>query len=594
MRSGSITNAGDTPAATDETLAVDLAGEASAADPARGRRLSGSDAIAGRTGLGAQRYLQLFEKLSPLIGNHDKQQIALRSCELIAEMLDVAACSLFLYAPHEEQLQLLASTHIPLSEWAHIRLPIAGNVCGEVFTRGESLLINGRAEFRRRFGREPFERYLTPSCAIVPLLVEGRVIGVINMAHPIGRRAFRMRDIELLEAAVHLIGGAFSTALQHEENLELQRNLIDIFDSLHVGIASVDADGRVGKTNERLRRMFGIESGSPGRHQLVEMLPEPVYRVTRRLMDESARDDEPAQDRLRVELNGVPRLLEVTVSRMLCLGPTFGYSIVIIEDVTRDEEVKRLRESENMKRSFLSIISHELRTPLAVIRGALPLLESRVEGEAIQPGTLSQVRNILQKNTVRLSEVVNTILDVTEIENGTFMLAQQEVDVHSTLNEILDAHMAEATAKRMDWQRDLAATQYHVQADRRRIEQVFHEMIHNALKFSAPGSMFRVRTSNTAGWLEIALTNTGVKIDADTRKNIFEKFFQCNQSMTRAAGGCGLGLFVARSVVRMHGGQLELLETDAEETTFCVRLPVGPAEERLANPAPPCCTDPTS
>lgn len=526
------------------------------------------------TGLGSARYLQLFERLNPLVGLLDARRISAKACDLIAELLDVAACSLLLADSTETWLQLSAATHIAQAEWPKVQSPISGTVGGRVLRDGKSLLINGRAAFRKAFGREPVERYLTPSCAIVPLPLLGRTAGVINVAHPIGRRAFRQRDIALLEAAANLIGAALATANQYQETREQQDYLVDIVDSLHVGLITVDSRGRVVNANERMRRMLGVVKGQVVGRSMADLLPGNLLNVCRRLMEDSDHTEEPAQDRLIDVLDEKTRSLEVTAAPLRPLGGVVDHHLLIFEDVGRDEEVKRLRESESMKRSFLSIISHELRTPIAVIRPALSLIDPKANG-GVPADTLTQVHRLLVKNTNRLNDVISGILDVTEIENGTLKLALRPVDLHEIFDEILAEQAERAQSKDITLVREFVKPDPIVPADRRRLRQIFSALLDNAIKFCNPGNRVRLATRLNEPWVEVELSNNGPMIEPERRVNLFEKFYQCNQTMTRTAGGCGLGLFLARNLLLLHGGSIELKESTQDITTFVIRLPLG-------------------
>lgn len=529
-----------------------------------------------QAGLGSQRYLELFKRLTPLIGNQDKDDICVRSCELIAELLEVEACSLVLANARRTGLQMAAATHIAREEWEKIELPIDSGICAQVFNEGKPQLIKGEEHFRQQFGRDSLSRYQTHSCVIVPLVIQKRVEGVVNVTNPVGRRAFRQSDVELLEAAVKLIASALATAIHYRETCQIHKNLEDVFDSLHLGIMSIDREGRVTQSNHRTRTLFRLNFEHHSKPELSEVLPGTIYNVCRRMIRQCIKENEPAQERIEVNLDGKRLMLEITASQMSCMGGTVSACWVMFEDVGQDEEVKRLRESESMKRNFLSIISHELRTPLAVLRGALPLIDPE-QGKEIEPDTLRQVHRLMLKNCQRLNDVVCSILDVTEIESGTLMLMPRPMDLHELLDEVISLHAEGASNKRLVWDCRFEAEAAELCADRRRLQQVFSEMIANAIKFSNPGGRLAVHTRRTDKWLEVEISNHGAIIEPALRKTVFEKFSQGNPTMTRTVGGCGLGLFLVQNLMRLHGGQIALVDREENETTFILRLPLEPA-----------------
>jgi signal transduction histidine kinase len=412
------------------------------------------------------------------------------------------------------------------------------------------------------------------------------VAGVINVANPVGRRVFRQRDVDLIEAAAGLIGGALAGADQDHEIRTIHKNLEEIFNSLHVGILSVGAGERLTHGNQRARALLGLtQNGSAqnGSHlTLAEALPGTVYNVCQRLIRQALQDSEPAQDRVQAEINHRHVMLEITASRLSGLGQAPGDCLIMFEDAGQDEEVRRLRESECLKRNFLTTISHELRTPLTVIRGALPLIDP-APGRPIESTVLGQVHQVLLKNCRRLNDVVNSILDVTEIESGTLALVRRSMNLHELLDEVAGLHAEAAAARPVAWICHFGLEQPEICADHRRLLQVFSELAANAIKFSNPGGRVSIQTRASTSWVEIEIANTGARIDDAQRKIIFEKFHQCDQSMTRSVGGLGLGLFLVQNLLRLHGGGIELVDGGSdEETKFLIRLPRGGDETSLS------------
>lgn len=536
-----------------------------------------SQQSAKAAGLGARRYLELFERLTPLIGAHDPDDICVRACDLIAQFLEVEACSLFWATPQRTALRLAAATHIPREKWPEIVLPLSEGICGKVFCEGKPLLIKGEGHFRKQFGRASSQRYNSSSCVIVPLEALGGVTGVLNVANPVGRRAFRERDVDLLRAAANLIGAALAAAIQASELRTLHRNLEEIFDSLHIGVLVVDGEERVSHSNQRARTLLGLDNLNGSRPALGGVLPGTIYNVCQRLMRQSGVGEEMAQDRIKAQIGGREVMMEITAGRTACcLGKSAGESLLMFEDVGQDEEVKRLREAESMKHNFLSIISHELRTPLMVIRSAVPLIDPS-KGRDIEGDTLRQVHHLMLKNCNRLGDVISSILDVTEIESGTLRLNVRPLSVHELLDEVVSMQAETAAQRRLAWECQFKAARHELVADQRRLRQVFCEMVANAIKFSSPGGIISIQTRDRDPWLEVSVTNTGARIAPEQRKLVFEKFIQGNQTMTRSAGGCGLGLFLVQNLLRLHGGEIELLESAGEETTFLIRLPLQAA-----------------
>ncbi len=529
-----------------------------------------------QTGLGSQHYLKLFESLTSLIGSHDPEEICVRSCDLIAGLLEVEACSLMLADGANQRLRLAAATHIPEGDWAQVEASAEEGLIGRVLGGKEALLIESAEEFRSCFGREPDPRYATPSCVIAPFHVKDEMAGVVSVAHPTQQCLFRPRDVELLVAAANMVGGALTNALRYRDTLKIYQYLEQVFDSLHIAILSVDAQGRVLHMNHRAQTLFRVEVTSEARPRLSSILPLRVHEDCLNLISQSEGHVEPLQKQISLKLNDVPATFALTVTPMRCLGGASADHLILFDGINQEEEVQRLREVERVKASFLSIISHELRTPLSIIRGSLPMIDPSL-GKPVKEEVLGQVHRLLSRNAQRLTDVVNSILDVTEIENGTMKLALRPLDIGEMLRELVALHEETAAAKEVRMDVDLAESAPPIEADRRRLRQVFSEMIYNAVKFSHPRQPISIRTRANGTWFEIDMTNDGARIEPEQRRTIFEKFHQCDASTIRAAGGCGLGLFLAKHIIERHRGQIELLDTQGTLTTFRIRLPMSDA-----------------
>jgi signal transduction histidine kinase len=247
----------------------------------------------------------------------------------------------------------------------------------------------------------------------------------------------------------------------------------------------------------------------------------------------------------------------------------------MIEDVGQDEEVKRLREADSIKGGFLRTISHELRTPLTVIRGTIPLIKGC--GESFNDSSskmLVKVEQLLKTNVNRLSSVVNTILDVVEIDNGSLRLNCCPIDLNGLIREETDRLADVAERKKIRWAFDLGEELETVPGDRQRLGQALHELFDNAIKFSPPGAPINVRTFRNEGSVSIWIGNYGEPIARKQRDEIFEKFYQVDQSTTRETGGVGLGLYLARNVALLHRGSLEVIDGEKGETVFLLKLPL--------------------
>lgn len=522
----------------------------------------------------SERYLFLFEKLTPLIGEHDVSRICVGACRLLADLLQVEACSIFLYDPPSRKLRLRAATHIPQSEWKSVKLPTDSGLCGAAFTSREAVLLRTPSDFAA-FEMKHESRYGEASCVVVPLIVGGRTRGVVNVANQKSGRIFNEQDMALLQAAARVIAGAIDNAERFQESQHVHQRLEEILENLHVGVIAFDCDLRVQHVNQRCREMISRNGMQiRGRH-LKKIIQDPhIYSVCKRLINDSMAGGETvAQDSVRGFLGEREGSYNLSASRMNSSSGGECQGLLMIEDVGQDEEIARLRRAESIKSGFLRTISHELRTPLTVIRGTLPLLQKTTPNGSAGT-TLDKVKTLLTANVDRLSGIVNTLLDVVEIDNGTLQMTRLAIDVNEVVRSRLPAHKLDSDKKRLHWNVDLDPNLPPVMGDAQRIGQSLRELFDNAVKFSPEGATINIRTRREDDMAVVHIGNYGPPIPRRERATIFEKFYQADQSTTRKCGGCGLGLYLAFNVAALHHGSLEIVDGEEGETAFLLKLPL--------------------
>lgn len=232
--------------------------------------------------------------------------------------------------------------------------------------------------------------------------------------------------------------------------------------------------------------------------------------------------------------------------------------------------VARLQELEEMKSDFLSTVSHELRTPLTSIKASIILLQTQPDTPR---STAQRLLRNMDRNTERLSSLVNDLLDMTKLKNGRLKLALQPVnlaelaaDVTATMRPLTDN---KSQTLEMQVQPHLPA----VYADRRRVEQVLNNLLSNAHRYTPKNGAIRLSVAEKDGQLAVAISDNGPGIPAAEQDLIFERFY----SGHTGKGGTGLGLAIARSLVELHNGRLWVESQPGLGSTFYFTLPLATA-----------------
>ena len=248
----------------------------------------------------------------------------------------------------------------------------------------------------------------------------------------------------------------------------------------------------------------------------------------------------------------------------------------------RTEELQRayhrLKELDRLKNSFMSAVSHELRTPLATIQGFAEFLEDEVGGP-LSPDQHEFVARI-QDGTRRLRGMVEDLLDFAQLNAGTLALVQQEIDLVPTIEEVVGVIEPQVLAGGLDLVAVVPGAPLVVWADAGRIRQVLLNLLNNAVKFTPSGGCIRVLANQQGQEARIAVQDTGIGIPPEHLSQMFQKFYQVDNSFTRTAGGTGLGLSLSKALVEAHGGRMGVESQVNHGSTFWFTLPLSRASER--------------
>lgn len=250
--------------------------------------------------------------------------------------------------------------------------------------------------------------------------------------------------------------------------------------------------------------------------------------------------------------------------------PSLGI-VGIAHDIT---ERKKL---ENMQREFVSTVNHELRTPLTSIAGSLGLVRGGTAGEI--PEKASFLIEIAHKNSERLIQLVNDILDIERLETGRMAFSFEPASTAQLVEEAVTANSAYAAARKI--RLTVAETvDAMMRVDRGRILQVMANLLSNAAKFSPDEGTIEVTAQADGGTVRIAVVDHGIGIPAKYREKVFDRFWQVDSTDTRTKQqGTGLGLSIAKAIIKHHGGEIGIEPTPGGGTTFYFTLPQADTDE---------------
>ncbi|MGE5707705.1 MAG: PAS domain S-box protein [Bacteroidota bacterium] len=251
----------------------------------------------------------------------------------------------------------------------------------------------------------------------------------------------------------------------------------------------------------------------------------------------------------------------------------------MVNDVTelrraQQAQFEALRQADQVKDEFLSVISHELRTPLNSIMGFGSLLDDEVAGP-LNPRQHDFLDKLLRSSD-RMLALVDDLLDFARIQAGKFSILPAPTDVPGLIEEAIASFGPAADAKGVRIEREVDVPS-PIRLDRNRIFQVLANLLSNSLKFVPDGGWIRVRAFLEGPWLVTEIQDNGSGIAPEDLPKLFHPFKQLEMGLTRKVGGVGLGLSISKAIVEAHGGTIEAKSVPGQGSTFRFKLPIEKA-----------------
>ncbi|MGB9612855.1 MAG: sensor histidine kinase [Candidatus Margulisiibacteriota bacterium] len=242
------------------------------------------------------------------------------------------------------------------------------------------------------------------------------------------------------------------------------------------------------------------------------------------------------------------------------------------------EDMDKLRLIDRMKTEFLSMVSHELRTPLTPIKGYLYLLTTEKMGKLSEEQ--KKALEIISRQSEHLQTLIDSILDLSRIERGVpIPLKKEPLSIKSVIEEVVEAMKIQAQACELKVSLELQENLPTIMGDPIKLKRVITNLLGNALKFTPRGGEIKIRAFAADSAIRIEVIDNGIGIAPENLERIFEKFYQVDSSLTRPAGGMGIGLSIAKEIVELHGGKIWAeSEGLGRGSKFIFILPIGGEE----------------
>ncbi|MBZ4421709.1 response regulator [Myxococcus sp. RHSTA-1-4] len=404
-----------------------------------------------------------------------------------------------------------------------------------------------------------------PSQLTVNLVAGGRPVGMLSL---FSQRpdAFTEDDGVLLDVLANQTADAIQSLRSAEE--EARHRMERMVESMADGVVLTDEKNDLVVMNPAARRL--LQAGDDAADFTTKMMEERLGFQPFHLVRGWEFSGSQA---LREEVKLFERHVQVTVTPVSDARGTLRGVCVVLRDIT---DQKRLEER---KDEFVSMVSHELRTPLTSISGALDLVLNFMAGDINE--RQRRYLSLAKDSTEKLNGIVDDLLDLSKFAKGRLRMNFEVAYLDELIQRVVEKYQPAFGEKRILVKSILPRHPLRVMADPNRLNQVFNNLLNNAVKFTPEGGDVRVElhaTSSLPGYVVISCWNSGDSIAEDSLERIFDRFEQARTQANRTVRGTGLGLAICRNIVEAHGGRI-WCEPCVEGVRFMAVLPTEPPPE---------------
>ena len=385
----------------------------------------------------------------------------------------------------------------------------------------------------------------------VPLNAPGRgPIGILGMVNHIKNDPFTEQHLFILSSVADFAAIAFENARLFDAVKSERFKLSAVLEHASEAIIVTDTANHLWLWSETAAEIFSLDPKAQGQPL------ENVIAHTKllELFDDGITDE--TNPRAEIELSD-GRVFNAQLSEIVRVG-----HIIVMQDITH------LKELDHLKSEFVSTVSHDLRTPLTTIQGYVELLD--------RAGPLTEMQEtFIHKALVSLDHITDLITDLLDIGRieADYDLEMKPLRLDAMIRHTVESHRVEAENNGLDISARLPEAPLWIYGNRRRLQQVFDNLVSNAMKYNEPRGWVRIEAHRNNDHVSASVSDNGIGIPADAQPKIFERFFRVQSPDTEDIRGTGLGLAIVKSVIEKHKGRIWVESTLGEGTTFSFLLP---------------------
>ena len=372
-------------------------------------------------------------------------------------------------------------------------------------------------------------------------------------------------------AGPHRIGLALENIFARQQELEHQiagreSGTQTILGAMQDGLLVVDARSRIMLMNRPFEKLFELRDPAVGvplieavRHATLDELIVETLRTGEVMRSELSVADSRTHSERHIEVSAVP---------IKKADDEMSGAVVLFHDITE------LKQLDQIRREFVANVSHELRTPLSILRGYIEVLLDEPETSREE---LTRILSIMERHSKRLRRLVDDLLSLAQLESSQAKLELSVVRVDELFNNLIRDWKEKLATKNLKVIVDLTPEAFTLHADGTRLEEVLHNLLDNAVKFSRENGQIHLQAVRRDSEMVLSVADNGLGIGKEHLPRIFERFYRADKARSRELGGTGLGLAIVKHIAQLHGGRVEAESEPGHGTTIRVVLPLRSA-----------------
>ncbi|MBC8164147.1 MAG: GAF domain-containing protein, partial [Roseiflexaceae bacterium] len=517
------------------------------------------------------------------------------SLQVFANLIGVERGSIMLIEEDTYHLVDRAVLGRSRDQVGYTRFPVGHGIAGWVAQHRKPALVPDVSQDERwvELPENELGRKRVGAMALVPLVVQGEVTGVMSLSHDqVGY--FNEDHMRLLGASAETIALGINNARLYDEisresvrrgdMVQKERSATTqssaILQSLSDGVIVCNEYGGVITANPAAERVLGIPLEDLLLMPLPDLLRKLLMQRAKELPIEAALEGRSTLQSYATKFQRGRYTIRVTLDPVVTeRGQTIG-ALAVFRDITREVESERLKDE------FIGTVSHELRTPMTSIKGFTQLLAMGSLGpiNAQQKEFLSTI----QTNAERMISIINDLLDITKIEAGSVELEIRPVHMAEALGNVIVDVRPQIDARQHELHITIPPGLPLVRVDAKRFDQILGHLLNNAIKYTPVGGKITFVASELdratlppavaeqilpGRYVQIDVSDTGLGIAVEEQELVFERFYRTENQLKIEAGGTGLGLSLVRPLVKLFGGQIWLRSFIDEGSTFSFVVP---------------------